>query len=149
MFDTIIVDTGLPDGASNQVAFETRDFGAALRKFRITPQGNLKLQDTEWRAFDHQGLVTFHDGERVYTAKFVHGLLVGIRTGDSDVWINVDDGVDPWEVLENVHTALKNLEYDWNTIPSQRTISGDTSPELSRDTWKPASDPTRRTRAEN
>ena len=111
MFDTIIVETGLPDGASNQVAFETRDFGAALREFRITPQGNLEIRETEWRPFDHQGLVTFHDGERVYTAKFVHGLLVGIRTGDSDVWINVDDGVDPWEVLENVHTALENLEY--------------------------------------
>jgi|tagenome__1003787_1003787.scaffolds.fasta_scaffold13941770_1 hypothetical protein len=40
------------------------------------------------------------------------GRLIGIRAGDSDAWINVDEGVDPWEVLENVHTALENLEYD-------------------------------------
>jgi hypothetical protein len=112
MFDAIIVETGLPDGASNRADFQTKDFGAALRQFRITPQGILEIRDMEWRPFDHQGLVTFHDGDRVYTAKFAHGLLVGIRTGDSDAWINVDEGVDPWEVLENVHTALKNLEYD-------------------------------------
>jgi hypothetical protein len=104
MLDTITVGTELPDGASNQVAFETKDFGAALRKFRITSQGKLEIWDTEWRPFDHQGLVTFYDRERVYTAKFARGRLIGIRAGDSDVWVNVDEGVDPWEVLENVHT---------------------------------------------
>jgi hypothetical protein len=112
MFDTITVETGLPDGGSNLVAFETKDFGAALRKFRITSLGNLEIRDTEWRPFDHQGLVTFYDGERVYTAKFARGRLIGMRAGDSDAWVNVDEGVDPWEVLENVHTALENLEYD-------------------------------------
>jgi hypothetical protein len=112
MFDTITVEAELPDGASNQVAFETKDFGAALRQFRITQQGNLEILDTEWRPFDHQGLVTFYDGERVYTAKFAHGRQIGIRVGDSAAWVNVDEGVDPWEVLENVHTALENLEYD-------------------------------------
>jgi hypothetical protein len=36
MFDTITVEAELPDGASNQMAFEAKDFGAALREFRIT-----------------------------------------------------------------------------------------------------------------
>jgi hypothetical protein len=70
MFDTITVETELPDGASNQADFQTKDFGAALRQFRITPQGNLEIRDTEWRPFDHQGLVTFHYGDRIYTAQF-------------------------------------------------------------------------------
>lgn len=112
MFDTITVEVELPDGTYHQAAFETKDFGAALRKFRITPQGNLEIRDTEWRPFDHQGLVTFHVRERVYTAKFVRGRLIGIRVGDYDAWVNVDEGVDPWEVLKNVQAALENLEYD-------------------------------------
>jgi hypothetical protein len=112
MFDTITVEVELPDGASNQTVFETKDFGAALRKFRITMQGALEIQDMEWRPFDHQGLVTFYDRDQVYTAKFTSGRLIGIRVGDSDMWVNVDESVDPWEVLENIHSALENLEYD-------------------------------------
>jgi hypothetical protein len=80
MFDTITVETGLPDGASNQMAFQTKDFGAALREFRITPQGALEIRDKDWQPFAHHGLVTFHDMDRVYTAKFSRGLLIGIRS---------------------------------------------------------------------
>jgi len=112
MFDTITVEVELPDSASNQTAFETKDFGASLREFRISLLGNLEIRDTEWHPFDHQGLVTFYDRERVYTAKFSRGRLIGIRAGDYDGWVNVDEGINPWEVLGNVHTALENLEYD-------------------------------------
>jgi hypothetical protein len=112
MFDTITVEAELPDGASNQAAFETKDFGAALRKFRITMQGTLEIWDTTWNPFDYHGLVTFYDSDRAYTAKIARGRLAGIRVGDYDAWVNLDEGVDPWKVLENVHTALENLEYD-------------------------------------
>lgn len=64
--------------------------------------------------------MTFHDRERVYTAKFERGRLVGIHAGDTDAWVSVDEGVDPREVLENVHTALENLEYNSDAMDRLR-----------------------------
>ena len=95
MFDTITVEIGLPDGASNQVAFQTKDFGAALREFRIAPQGTLEVWDKDWQPFGHHGIVTFYDRDRVYTAKFSHERLIGIRYGNPDAWISADESVDP------------------------------------------------------
>jgi hypothetical protein len=40
-----MVETGLPDGASNQVAIQTKGFGAVLREFRTTRQGILEMRD--------------------------------------------------------------------------------------------------------